>query len=106
MGWSEVSIVSLRREFVSLASGPGANVRELCRRDGVSPSTAYRWIERGAEQSETYEDRSRRPLPSPNKTDAAMEGQILEGCDAPPVWEARKIPRVREERGRRSAGAI
>ena len=99
MGWNEVSMVSLRREFVSLASGPGANVRELCRRYGVSPSTAYKWIERGAEESETYEDRSRRPLHSPNKTDAAMEGKILEVRDGHPVWNARKIRRVLQNRG-------
>lgn len=99
MGWSEVSIVYLRREFVSLASGPGANVRELCRRYGVSPSTAYKWIERGTEESERYEDRSRRPLHSPNKTDAAMEGKILEVRDAHPVWNARKIRRVLQNRG-------
>src|SRR6266513_1325559 len=105
MGWSEVSIVSLRREFVSLASGPGANVRELCRRYGVSPSTAYRWIERGAEESETYEDRSRRPLHSPNKTDAAMEGKILEVRDGHPVWNARKIRRVLQNRGERPPAA-
>ena len=99
MGWSEVSVMSLRREFVSLASRPGANVRELCRRYGISPSTAYKWIERGAEDSETYEDRSRRPLYSPNKTDAAMESKILEVRDAHPVWNARKIRRVLQNRG-------
>lgn len=99
MGWSEVSIVSLRREFVSLASRSGANVRELCRRYGVSPTTAYKWIERGAKDSETYEDRSRRPLSSPNKTDAAMERKILEVRDAHPVWNARKIRRVLQNRG-------
>jgi transposase InsO family protein len=105
MGWSEVSIVSLRREFVSLASGPGANVRELCRRYGVSPSTAYKWIERGTEKSETYEDRSRRPLHSPNKTDAAMERKILDVRDAHPVWNARKIRRVLQNRGERPPAA-
>lgn len=99
MGWSEVSIVSLRREFVRLASGPGVNVRELCRRYGISPTTAYKWIERGAEESETYEDRSRRPLHSPAKTDAAMERKILEVRDAHPVWNARKIRRVLQNRG-------
>lgn len=99
MGWSEVSIMSLRREFVSLASRPGANVRELCRRYAICPTTAYKWIDRGAEESETYEDRSRRPLHSPNKTDAAMESKILEVRDAHPVWNARKIRRVLQNRG-------
>lgn len=102
MGWSEVSIVSVRREFVSLASSPGANVRG---RYGVSPTTAYRWIERGAEESETYEDRSRRPLRSPTKTDAAMERKILEVRDAHPVWNARKIRRVLQNRGERPPAA-
>lgn len=99
MGWSEVSIMSMRREFVSLASRSEANVRELCRRYGISPTTGYKWIERGAGQSETFEDRSRRPLHSPNKTDTAMERKILEVRDAHPVWNARKIRRVLQNRG-------
>jgi transposase-like protein len=61
MGWSEVSIMSGRREFVSLAKQEGANVRELCRRYGISPTTGYKWIERSAaDAEERYEDRSRR----------------------------------------------
>ena len=99
MGWSEVSIMSQRREFVSLTSNPEANVREMCRRYGISPTTAYKWIERGAQEGETYEDRSRRPLHSPNKTDAAMESKILEVRDAHPIWNARKIRRVLQNRG-------
>src|ERR1043165_2442641 len=105
MGWSEVSIMSMRREFVSLASSAGANVRELCRRYGISPSTGYKWINRGAEASETYEDRSRRPRHSPNKTDAAMEQKIMEVRDAHPVWNARKIRRVLQNRGEQPPAA-
>lgn len=99
MGWSEVSIMAMRREFVSLTNDPEANVRELCRRYGISPTTAYKWIERGAAEGERYENRSRRPLHSPNKTDAAMESKILEVRDAHPVWNARKIRRVLQNRG-------
>ena len=99
MGWREVSIVTMRREFVSLANGEEANVRELCRRYGISPTTAYKWIGRGAQSGETYEDRSRRPQHSPNKTDAVMESKILEIRDAHPVWNARKIRRVLQNRG-------
>src|SRR4051812_49127040 len=99
MGWSEVSIMSARREFVSLAMRPGANIRELCRRYQISPTTAYKWIGRGADSSERYEDRSRRPLRSPNKTDEAMEQKILEVREAHPVWNARKIRHVLERRG-------
>jgi len=37
MPWKEVSTMSLRREFVVLASQEGANIRELCRRYRVQP---------------------------------------------------------------------
>ena len=94
MGWSEASIMSLRREFVRLAAQDGANVRELCRRYQISPTTAYKWIGRGASSEETYEDRSRRPRRSPNQTAAKIEEQILMVRDAHPVWNARKIRRV------------
>lgn len=91
MGWSEVSIMSVRREFVRLARQEGANVRELCRRYGISPTTGYKWIGRGAEQTETYEDRPRKPLHSPNRTDRAVEELILAIRDEHPFWNARKI---------------
>src|SRR5688572_28823252 len=91
MGWSEVSIMSVRREFVQLARQEGANMRELCRRYGISPTTAYKWIDRGAEETETYQDRSRRPLHSPNRTGERIERLILEIRDEHPFWNARKI---------------
>ncbi len=98
MGWSEVSIMSGRREFVSLAKQEGANVRELSRRYGISPTTAYKWIERGADPKETYEDRSRRPERSPNETREGMVAKILAVRDEHPVWNARKIRRVLQRR--------
>ena len=39
MPWEEVSLMSQRREFVTLAQSEGTNIRELCRRFGISPST-------------------------------------------------------------------
>ena len=98
MGWSEVSIVSLRREFVQLATQEGSNVRELCRRYEISPTTAYKWIGRGESAEETYADRSRRPHRSPNQTGEVIERLILELRDAHPVWNARKIRRMLERK--------
>ena len=46
MPWNEISTMSLRLEFVSLAVAEGANIRELCRRLEVSPQAAYKWIGR------------------------------------------------------------
>jgi transposase InsO family protein len=97
MGWSDASIMSLRREFVRLARQAGANVRELCRRYEISPTTAYKWIARGASPEETYSDRSRRPHRSPNRTRAEIEEHILAIRDAHPVWNARKIRRLLQQ---------
>lgn len=94
MGWSEVSVMSMRREFVELARQEDANVRELCRRYEISPTNGYKWINRGADETETYQDRSRRPLHSPNHTEEAIERLILEIRDEHPVWNARKIRRL------------
>jgi transposase InsO family protein len=91
MGWSEESIMSIRREFARLAGQEGANVRELCRRYGISPTTGYKWIERAGDPAETYQDRSRRPAHSPNRTDEATEQLILALRDKYPFWNARKI---------------
>ncbi|TPK95907.1 helix-turn-helix domain-containing protein [Mesorhizobium sp. B2-4-12] len=46
MPFCEVSAMAQKREFVMFALNEGANVRELCRRFGISPTTGYKWIER------------------------------------------------------------
>lgn len=90
MPWKEVSAMSARREFVTLASRPGVNVRELCRRFEISPTTAYKWLGRDMD----YADRSRRPHHSPNRTCESVESVLLEIRDAHPQWNARKIRRL------------
>ena len=100
MPWKEVSAMSARREFVALASVRGSNVRELCRRFEISPTTAYKWLGRAAAK-ETFEDRSRRPHSSPNQTKQCIEEMLLSIRDEHPHWNARKIRRVlqREVKG-------
>ena len=91
MPWKEVSTMSARREFVSLAKAPGANVRELCRRYEISPTTAYKWIGR---ENEGFADRSRRPHHSPHRTPRTIEERVVALRDAHPHWNARKIRRL------------
>ncbi|HET7633311.1 MAG TPA: helix-turn-helix domain-containing protein, partial [Burkholderiales bacterium] len=43
MPWQEVSTMQLRTEFVVLAE-QGGYIRQLCRRFGISPTTAYKWL--------------------------------------------------------------
>jgi transposase InsO family protein len=92
MAWREVSIMDLRKEFVSLANQAGANIRELCHRFQISPTTAYKWLERYRNDSqESFQDRSRRPHHCPLRCEAAMEQQALAVRQQHPAWGARKI---------------
>jgi transposase InsO family protein len=94
MPWKEVSAVSLRREFVQLATQPGANIRELCRRFDVSAKTAYKWLARFRAQGPPgLTNHSRRPLHSPAHTAADMEQRILALRQQHPVWGGRKLRR-------------
>jgi transposase InsO family protein len=92
MAWKEVSIVVLRRDFVMLALQPGTNIRELCRRFAISPTTGYKWLRRYRQDSqETFSDRSRCPQRSPRRSRRQTEQQMLSVRDAHPAWGARKI---------------
>ena len=46
MPWRKVSPMSERRDFISLATAPGANVSEICRRFGISRKTGNKWLSR------------------------------------------------------------
>ena len=95
MPWSEVSIVERRAEFVGLAQAGRGTIRELSRRFGIAPKTAYKWLARFAEQGSTgLEDRSRRPSSSPRQTASAIETAVLALRDEHPSWGGRKLAAV------------
>lgn len=92
MPWNEVSTVSLRLEFVHLASQEGANMRQLCRRFAVSAKTGYKWLTRfRAGGAAGLEDGSRRPTHSPRRTPESLERQILKLRAEHPAWGGRKL---------------
>ena len=100
MPFRERSIVEERGEFCRLALSPGSNVRELCRRFGISPARGYVWLGRfKAEGLKGLADRSRRPLSSPWRTMAEREAAVLAVRAEHPVWGGRKIRRVLENEG-------
>jgi transposase InsO family protein len=101
MPFREVSKMDARREFVEFATMDGANIRELCRRFGISPMTAYKWLARyRAEGSGGLVERSRHPDRSPRRTAASVEAQVLEvRAQSNNVWGGRKIKRVLEREG-------
>ena len=84
--------MSERVEFIHLAKADGTNIRELCRRFGISPKTGYKWIHRfAANGAEALEDRSRRPQRSPRRTPPELEDAIVRLRDTHPAWGGRKI---------------
>ena len=94
MPWQEVTVVSQRKEFVGLALAEGANVRELCRRFGISHAAGYKWLRRYRHSGESgLLDQSRRPLHSPARTPPEVEHALLEARSAHPSWGARKLRR-------------
>src|SRR5258708_20716324 len=90
MPWREVSVMEQRREFVRLAMQEGANRRELCRRVGIHPDTAYKWLNR-LQAGGDLSDRSPPPHFGPPQTDREIEKRIFPRPDPPPAWGAPQI---------------
>ena len=100
MPFKECSIVSQREEFCRLALSPGTNMRALCRRFGISPTTGYKHLEAyRADGVSGLSDRSRKPLSSPWRTARAVEAAVLAVRSDHPCWGGRKIRRVLENQG-------
>ena len=92
MPWEPKSMNVLRKEFVLLARGEEANVRDLCRRFGISAKTGYKWLERFAlEGAAGLCDQSRRPKSSPKRSADKLEASVLEIRAGHPAWGGRKI---------------
>lgn len=106
MSWSTRDTMSLRLEFIALASQPGCNRRELCRRFSISPQTAYKWLARHqAEGVAGLADRPRRPLNSPERTSEDLEALVVALRREHPAWGGRKISRRLSDLGHVGAPA-
>lgn len=83
-----------------LATQPGANRRELCRRFAISPQTGYKWLRRREVETEAgLADRSRRPHGSPRRTATKMEEAVCGLRRKHPAWGGRKLARRRRDLG-------
>ena len=101
MPWKESSVMSLRKEFVRLASTPGANRRALMRRFEISAATGYKWLSRYLEHGEQgLVDQSRRPRRSPGRVSSEFEQAVLALRAEYPAWGARKLRRKLELQAR------
>lgn len=83
-----------RREFVTLARQDGANIRDLCRRFGVAPSTAYKWLKRFELEADAgLRERSRRPGKFRCPTPTEIVESALAIRQQHRAWGGRKIRR-------------
>ena len=100
MPWKVQDLMSSRGEFVSLATQPGANVSQLCRRFGISRKTGNKWLSRyRRDGDEGLASRSRRPRSSPEQTAETMEERVLEVRREHSAWGGRKIQAYLCQRG-------
>ena len=68
-----------RRILVSRIIHEGLPVREVAKAQGVSASTAYKWLRRFREEGEAgLYDRSSRPHRSPRRTHEGLRRQVVE----------------------------
>lgn len=95
--------------IVAVGAGESVNVAAVCRNGGVSRKTFYKWVNRYREEGFAgLEDRSRRPLTSPNQTPADVEDAIVRlrkelrdgGMDHGGVYKGLCERRVHHEGGR------
>jgi transposase InsO family protein len=94
MPWKAVEMKTLRQEFVSLARQEDVNMSALCAQFGISRKTGYKLLNRVAEEGlDGIDERSRRPLRSPLRTDSTVETRVIELRQQHPGWGARKLHR-------------
>lgn len=92
MPWQEQSTMSLKHEFVTLASQEGANLTQLCARFQISRPTGYAWLGRyQADGVRGLVERSRAPASSPGQTPGPIEDAVVALRTAHPAWGGRKL---------------
>lgn len=99
MPFKERCVMQLRFELCEKANKAGANIRELCREYNVSPTTAYKWINRYRDkQLKGLKNKSKRPKTSPSQTPIEVERDVLAIRQTYPYWGARKIHAIMERK--------
>lgn len=98
MPWKEITAMSQRQEFVSLAHEASVPFSELARRFGISRKTAYKWLRRH-QAGGSLADQSRRPVQSPTRTAPEVEKAVVAWRQRHPCWGGRKLAQVLRNEG-------
>lgn len=100
MPWKEARVMDQRDRFIREWENSTRPVTELCDEYGISRTVGYKWIGRYEEDGvEGLQDRSRRPLSSPNAVPTAMIDRIVAVRMRHPSWGGRKIGSTLERQG-------
>jgi len=95
MPFTTRSIMSQRIEFCLLATKPGSNISDLCRRYEISRRTGYKWLERYKEKgNKGLLERSKRPYNFPNKTRPEIEEYVIRLRKNDPEWGSKKLHKL------------
>ena len=93
MPWKETCAMDQQMRFIAEYDLGELPVRVLCRKYGISPKTAYKWLHRadtlGLEAG--LKDLSRAPHRHPNQVTTELEQIIVEARLAHPTWGPRKL---------------
>lgn len=92
MAWLETDVRDQRIEFVKAVRAPGATMTAVCRTFGISRKTGYKWLGRddAAHSVAALADQSRRPVTSPQRTDAAVTERVI-ALRAEYGWGGKKL---------------
>lgn len=92
MPWSQVTPMDEKRLLIEDVCRGRLTITELCARHNISRKTAYKWIDRHAQEGlPGLEDRSRVPLSCPHKTPPELEAQIIQARQRHPTWGPKKL---------------
>lgn len=92
MPWSQTSPMDQKTQFIADYLRQTLDMTELCQLYGISRKTGYKWIERYLQTGpQGLEDRSRRPLASPNQTSPTTVEALLQTRQRHPTWGAKKL---------------
>lgn len=87
--------MSERIEFCLLASKPGSNISEICRRFRITRRTGYKWLTRySTEGLSGLNDQSRRPHNFPNQTNAGIEKYVIKLRENDIEWGSKKLHKL------------
>jgi putative transposase len=92
MPWSQTTPMHQRTLFIAEHLRGTRSFTELCAEFGIARKTGYKWVERYIRRGPAgLDDRSRRPLRSPNATPEPIVNALLELRHRRPTWGARKL---------------